>query len=73
MTNSPESVVYVLMDLTVNVANGLKISPFEVMAQDVDNTILLINYFIEKNDKPTADAAAEPHPKAKQKDSFWDF
>lgn len=58
-----------LFKTTIAIAGNYNITPFEVMAQDTDEVIMLINYLLElgQNTKPH-----EPQVK-KQKDNFWDF
>lgn len=69
--NSPVSVYSELLKTTITLAGNYNITPFEVMAQDTDEVIMLINYLLELGQE----RESEPHkPQEKrQKDSFWDF
>lgn len=60
------------MDLTYALANELLISPFEVMAQDIDDVILIVNYRIFKAENTHADET-EKSGVVKHNDGFWDF
>lgn len=42
----------------MTLARSFNVSPFEIMAQDCDEVIMLINYFIEKADGSDAQPAA---------------
>lgn len=57
------------MKTTVTLAGNYKITPFEVMAQDTDEVIMLINYLLDLGRSSEEDTA----PVKKQKDRFWDF
>lgn len=63
------SVYAELLKTTITLAGNYRITPFDVMAQDADEVIMLINYLLGLGNKPEAD---KPQSK-KQKDSFWDF
>ena len=57
-----------LMKTTITLAGNYNITPFEVMAQDTDEVIMLINYIIDLGQ------TREPEPQAtREKDNFWDF
>ena len=56
------------MKTTITLAGNYNVTPFEVMAQDADEVIMLINYLIDLGQ--TRDL--EPQVKM-QKDNFWDF
>lgn len=50
-------------------ARDLKVSPFEIMEQDTDDVILIVNYYLAKNEeKPQAEETPQ-----KKDDGFWDF
>jgi hypothetical protein len=49
-----------LLGTTITLARSFNVSPFEIMAQDCDEVIMLINYFIEKADDDGAKPAAIP-------------
>lgn len=58
-----------LLKTTITLAGNYNITPFEVMAQDTDEVIMLINYLLELGqDQKTNEPSAN-----KQKDNFWDF
>ena len=57
------------MKTTIALAGNYKITPFEVMAQDTDEVIMLINYLLDLGRSSEEDTA----PVKKQKDRFWDF
>lgn len=59
-----------LLKTTITIAGNYNVTPFEIMAQDADEVIMLINYMIELG--RTAPKSNEPTV-AKQKDAFWDF
>lgn len=63
------SVYAELLKTTITLAGNYNITPFEVMAQDTDEVIMLINYLLELGHESEPD---KPQAK-KQKDSFWDF
>ena len=42
----------------MTLARSFNVSPFEIMAQDCDEVIMLINYFIDKADNAEHPAAA---------------
>ena len=47
------------MATTVNLARTFGVTPFEIMAQDCDEVIMLINHFLQKaENEPAAGAAA---------------
>ena len=58
-----------LLKTTITLAGNYGITPFEVMAQDTDDVIMLINYLLEIGQ----DAKASEPPVKKQKDGFFDF
>lgn len=58
-----------LFKATVTIAGSYNITPFEVMAQDTDEVIMLINYLLDLGQDTKT---SEPQVK-KQKDNFWDF
>jgi hypothetical protein len=49
-----------LLGTTITLARSFNVSPFEIMAQDCDEVIMLINYFIEKADDDGTKPAAVP-------------
>lgn len=56
------------MKTTITLAGNYNITPFEVMAQDADEVIMLINYLIDLGQ------TREPEPQVtREKDNFWDF
>lgn len=67
-SDRPVSVYGELMKTTITLAGNYNVTPFEVMAQDADEVIMLINYLIDLGQ--TRDL--EPQVKM-QKDNFWDF
>ena len=60
------------MENTVTLARVFSMSPFEIMAQDSDDVIMLINYYIEKSDEAPEAGAADSRRSGKH-DGFWDF
>ena len=46
------------MGTTITLARSFNVSPFEIMAQDCDEVIMLINYFVEKAEKGDGQPAA---------------
>lgn len=57
------------MKTTMTLSQNLSISPFEILDRDVDEVILIINFYIElgaesKNIKST---------QSYENDGFWDF
>lgn len=58
-----------LFKATVTIAGNYNITPFEVMAQDTDEVIMLINFLL---DMGSSKEESKPQVK-KQKDNFWDF
>ena len=65
------SVYKELLKTTITLAGNYKITPFEVMAQDTDDVIMLINYLIDLGQQEHEEE--QPEPRKPQKDSFWDF
>ena len=59
-----------LIKTTVTLAGNYHVTPFEIMAQDTDEVIMLINYLLDLGQ--TAPKADAPTAK-KQKDAFWVF
>jgi len=49
-----------LLGTTITLARSFNVSPFEIMAQDCDEVIMLINYFIEKAENGGEQSAAIP-------------
>lgn len=45
------------MATTVNLARTFGVTPFEIMAQDCDEVIMLINHFLQKAENEPAAAA----------------
>lgn len=63
------SLYFELYDLTITIADRFRMTPFEVFAQDCDEVVSLINYFLVKDQKkPKSKATGK-----KQNDGFWDF
>lgn len=59
-----------MLKTTITIAGNYNITPFEVMAQDTDEVIMLINYLLELGrDKGNE----QPEPRKPQRDNFWDF
>jgi len=46
----PHSLEYELMDFTAEVSRAFNTTPFFVFEQNAEDVIMLINYFIEKDD-----------------------
>lgn len=63
------SVYAELFKTTITLAGNYNMTPFEMMAQDTDEVIMLINYLLELGQESKTN---EP-PVKKQKDNFWDF
>ena len=58
------------MKTTVTLAGNYSVTPFEIMAQDTEEVIMLINYMMELGrTAPKSDASKAEPPK----DAFWDF
>lgn len=63
------SVYAELFKCTITLAGNYNITPFEVMAQDTDEVIMLINYLLELGHE----SKPEQPQTVKAKDTFWDF
>ena len=63
------------MDFTYTVSVQLGLSPFAVMEEDKDRVIMLINYYIEKAEKPneTKQTAMKQKNIPRRYDDFWNF
>ena len=48
-------------------------TPFELMAQEVDEVILFINYFIEKSEQKEIEVAPKKEETKRPMIDFWDF
>lgn len=59
-----------LLKTTITIAGNYNVTPFEIMAQDADEVIMLINYMIELG--RTAPKTEAPTAKVRN-DGFWDF
>ena len=70
---APSSVLFELTELTINLSNTLNTTPFELMAQDVDEVILLTNYFVEKSVQTPEIENKTVTKQTKQNDGFWSF
>lgn len=47
-----------MLSTTVTLARSFNVTPFEIMAQDCDEVIMLINYFLKKAEvEPSTEAA----------------
>jgi hypothetical protein len=64
------SLYFELYDLTVTIADRFRITPFEMFAQDCDEVISLINYFLEKSETEGKKPKQQPPT---VNDGFWDF
>ena len=60
-----------MLKTTITLAGNYNITPFEVMAQDTDEVIMLINYLLDLG----RSGESEPHKSdgPKLNDGFWDF
>ena len=70
MEENLRSLYFEMYDLTVTIADRFRMTPFEMFAQDCDEVISLINYFLEKG------KAGNKKPKQQPptvNDGFWDF
>jgi len=63
-----------LTETVVLFAEKWNLSPFDVLQKDIDDFILIVNYFIEKGGDSSSNGE---QPKAtyqqKRKDDFWDM
>lgn len=60
-----------LMETTVTLARSFGVSPFAIMAEDTDDVIFCINYFLAKGNE--AGGNVQHKAAGGQKDRFWDF
>lgn len=67
--------MFELMATTEYLARMYGTTPFDVMNQDAEHVIMVINYLLEKAEKPSGADALQNERKTekRQKDNFWDF
>ena len=69
------SVSFDLLQTTVTLAQAYQMDIFNILKQDVDDVILILNYFIDAGDQGAA-ASPAPAPKSTGKrelDDFWKY
>lgn len=69
MEENLRSLYFELFELTITIADRFKMTPFEIFAQDCDEVISLINYFIIKGEETENKKPQQPQAA----DGFWDF
>lgn len=57
-----------MMTTTMTLATNLHVSPFELFAQDCDEVIMLINYYLILSEHPQETKAAKAMPKTAGKE-----
>lgn len=63
---TPRSLYFEMYDLSIAIADRFRMTPFELFAQDCDEVISLINYYIEKGSE-----TGKPN-QPRVNDGFWD-
>ena len=56
-----------MIELSVTISDRFKMTPFQLFAEDCDEVINIINYFLNKTPNKTE------KPKPILYDGFWDF
>ncbi len=56
------------MKTTMTLSQNLNVSPFEILDRDIDDVILIINFYIALGSVQT-----ESEVKPSHNDGFWDF
>lgn len=68
MKTAPSSICDEFFDITVSLARTFGATPFDIMAQDVDEVIMLINHFLRKAESKDAAVAAAQKRNGKSKE-----
>ena len=68
---APTSIWYELLATTDNLARSYNTTPFDIMAQDCDEVILLINYLLRKADHKPESAPAVTGSDRDESAAFW--
>lgn len=58
------------MKTTMTLSTNLNCSPFEIFDQDVDEVIMLINFYLKLGETEGTVSSNKPQ---KHNDGFWDF
>lgn len=60
------------MEITLSIAQRFGVTPFEIMAQDIDAVILVVNYIVESKRESADNKSIDNTLNEKEQDkSFW--
>lgn len=64
------------MESTCTLARSFGVTPFEIMAQDTDEVLMVLAFYAEKAEDMPDDVQTErpaKAPRSGKNDGFWDF